>query len=240
MTITSIFIFQRSRTKRIQKEQKSLFARQILEIELKALRAQMNPHFIFNCLNSIQAFILRENTFEATEYLQKFSRLIRLILDNSQKTSNTIEDEVEILGLYLDLEQLRLRNMFDYEIIVSKDLDKSFVEIPSMIIQPVIENSIWHGFSNSDKKGMISVIFAKQQNQLSCTVIDNGIGRKKSIEIKERLGGTHESKGIKLIEDRLSVWCKTNGFKFELQIFDNIENRSGTCTIITILYPEND
>jgi len=109
LVVVSVVFLQRAKTAKAKTEQQALFSRQLLDVELRALRAQMNPHFIFNSLNSIQAFILRENKTEAVDYLQKFSRLIRMILDNSQKTSNTIEEEVEILGLYMDIEKLRLK-----------------------------------------------------------------------------------------------------------------------------------
>jgi tetratricopeptide (TPR) repeat protein len=235
--VVLIVLLQRSRIKRARTEQQALFARQLLEIELKALRAQMNPHFIFNCLNSIQAFILKENKVEAADYLQKFSKLIRMILDSSQKTSNTIEDEAEILGLYIDLEQLRLKNSFDYEIIVSDELDPTFTEVPSMVLQPIVENSIWHGLMRAANKGFLKVEFRKLENKLICIVADNGIGRQKSKELNALQRKGHESKGMKLIEDRLKAWSQTKGLHCTFNVYDNEANGSGTRTEITILYP---
>jgi len=240
LLLLSVVIFirqQRAKTKRQEEAQKAQFGRQLLEIELKALRAQMNPHFIFNCLNSIQAFILKEHRTEATDYLQKFSRLIRLILDNSQKTSNTIEDEAEILGLYLDLERLRLKNRFDYEIKVTGEVDATFTEIPSMVIQPLVENSIWHGLMPAKEQGVLKIEFKKEENQLKCIVEDNGIGRERSKNMKGESAMNHTSKGMKLIEDRLKAWSQTKGLNYIFAIFDSTEHNSGTRTEITILYP---
>ncbi len=205
--ITLIVLLQRAKIRRTKREQKLLFSRQLLETELKALRAQMNPHFIFNCLNSIQAFILRENRLDATNYLQKFSRLIRLILDNSQKTSNTVEDETEILSLYLELEKLRLKNKFDFEINISEEIDSSFTEIPSMVIQPLVENSIWHGLMHIEDKGILKVAFKKGDHQLTCIVEDNGIGREKSKAMKPQNGKKHESTDA----DRFLQRCDSGG-----------------------------
>ncbi len=232
-------VFQRAKTRREKAAQQILFSRQLLEIELKALRAQMNPHFIFNCLNSIQAFILRENKLEATEYLQKFSRLIRLILDNSQKTSNTIEDEAEILGLYLDLEKLRMKSKFEYEITIADELDASFTEIPSMVIQPLVENSIWHGFSNIQYMGQLTVAFEKQEDGIRCIVEDNGVGREKSMQLKGEKGKNHVSKGMKLIEDRLKAWSQTKELHYSFDIHDLSGSEHGTRTEITLYYPHN-
>ena len=109
-----------------------------------------------------------------------------------------------------------------------------------MVIQPLVENSIWHGFTHSEIKGKISITFEKQSNKLICIVSDNGIGRKRSMEMKGKADAAHDSKGIKLIEDRLRVWSKINGVNYELQITDNMDAGSGTRTQITILYTEND
>jgi tetratricopeptide (TPR) repeat protein len=227
----------REKLKRTKAEQQALFSKRLLEIELKALRAQMNPHFIFNCLNSIQAFILKENKIEATDYLQKFSKLIRMILDSSQKTTNTIEDEAEILSLYIDLEKLRLKNKFDFEIEIAADIDPSFTEIPSMVIQPLVENSIWHGLMYANRKGTLRVAFTKGSNQLRCIVEDNGIGREESKRRKESQGRKHTSKGIQLIEDRLKAWSQTKGLRYTFNIADNADQLCGTRTEITIFYP---
>ncbi len=237
LIIITIIILQRAKTARIKSEQQAIFSRQLLEIELKALRAQMNPHFIFNSLNSIQAFILKENKTEAADYLQKFSKLIRMILDNSQKTSNTIEEEAEILSLYMDLEKLRLKNKFDFEIKISGDLDPTFTEIPSMVLQPLVENSIWHGLMNSTQKGALKIEFIKEKNKLICMVEDNGIGRNRSKELKDENRKSHESKGIKLIEARLRAWSQEKGLQYTFKISDNPEQGTGTRTEITILYP---
>lgn len=237
LVIIAVVILQSNKMAKNKAAQEALFSRQLLEIELKALRAQMNPHFIFNSLNSIQTFILKENKVAATDYLQKFSKLIRMILDNSQKTSNTIEDEAEILTLYMDMEKLRLKDKFDFEIVIPPDLDTTFTEIPSMVLQPLVENSIWHGLMNAPRKGLLKVLFIKEKNKLTCIVEDNGIGRAKSKELHAKNSKTHESKGMKMIKDRLEAWSQTKGLLCTFNISDNINATAGTRTEITILYP---
>ena len=237
LVIVLIIVLQRGKTARAKSAQQALFSRQLLETELRALRAQMNPHFIFNSLNSIQAFILRENKTEAAAYLQKFSRLIRMILDNAQKTSNTIEEEAEILRLYLDIEKLRLKDKFDFEIKMPPDADTAFTQVPTMVLQPLAENSIWHGFPDAAQPGRLNVEFIREKNKLICIVEDNGIGMHRSKDLEDTRGKTYESRGLKLIEARLQAWSQEKGLQYTFKIFDNDKQGSGTIAEVTILYP---
>jgi tetratricopeptide (TPR) repeat protein len=218
----------------LQRE-KDLFTKQRLELEVKALRAQMNPHFIFNCLNSIQAMILDEKKQVATEYLQKFSRLIRLILDNARKESTTLEDEAEILTLYLDLEKLRMSNGFEYEISIPDDVEAAFTDFPSMVIQPLVENSIWHGLMPAQRQGHLRISFSRDHDHLTCVVEDNGIGRDRSLRMKN--GEGHDSKGLQLIQERLQAWSQTRDTECRVFVQNVNEDGTGTRTEISIQYP---
>ena len=146
-------------------------------LEMQALRAQMNPHFIFNCLSSINRFILINKTEEASDYLTKFSRLIRMALHNSEKPLITLENELEALRLYLDLERLRFKNAFNYSITFINTIDINAVYIPPMLIQPFAENAIWHGLMHKKDIGCLEIQLCAEDKTLTCAIIDNGIGR---------------------------------------------------------------
>ena len=153
------------------------------ELEMQALRAQMNPHFIFNSLNAINRFILQNNKTQASEYLTKFSRLVRMILQNSQSTLITLESELESLKLYLELEALRFDHHFEYKLTVPRDIGyRSALKVPPLIIQPYAENAIWHGLMHKDEKGHLDIDIRQESDHLIMTIKDDGIGRKKSAD----------------------------------------------------------
>jgi len=178
---------------------------QAAELEMQALRAQMNPHFIFNSLNSINMFILENNKLQASEYLSKFSRLVRLILQNSQEAFIPLERELEALQLYLELESLRFENKFEYKIIVDDDVDTTMLRVPPLIIQPYAENAIWHGLMHKKEKGHLDIGLHQQGEILFCKVADDGIGRKKAGELKSKSSSKHRSIGIKITESRIAM-----------------------------------
>jgi LytS/YehU family sensor histidine kinase len=170
------------------------------------LRQQMNPHFLFNTLNSIQYYLLDNDTHSSLAYLSKFARLMRKILDNSQQTYISIQDEVNTLKLYLDLEQIRLDNSFRYGINVDDSLNLEENKIPSLLLQPYVENSIHHGLrykENSD--GYIEININKQKEHIKFTIKDNGIGRKKAEEINKRKSREKTPLGSKITEDRIKT-----------------------------------
>ncbi len=181
------------------------FQQRTSELQMQALRAQMNPHFIFNSLNSINHFILRNNKAQASAYLIKFSRLIRLILQNSRLPLIPLESELEALNLYLDLEALRFDHFFDYTITVEEDLDTSTIQVPPLIIQPYAENAIWHGLMNKKEKGRLEIQISQQEDVLCCRIIDDGIGRKKAAEMKSGPASTYKSMGIGITADRIAM-----------------------------------
>ncbi len=231
-------LFNRYRIKQIKI--KSDLEKAKISIEQRLFRSQMNPHFIFNSLNSISSFIGSNNTAEAQLYLAKFAKLMRLILENSRKSSIALEDEIQALQLNLELEKLRFDNRFDFEISVADDIDPENLYISPMLIQPFIENSIKHGFKNKKDKGFIKVNFKKENGMLVCTVEDNGIGRAEAAKIKEAENKKHVSLGTQVTKDRFSILKNINrqaGFEI-IDLKDDNGNPAGTKVIIKIPYEE--
>lgn len=177
-------------------------------LQLKVLRTQMNPHFIYNCLNAINNLVMKSESDKASHYLLNFSKLLRMILDFSDKTFVDLEDEIKFINLYLSLEAMRMGSDFTYEVNASNHILEDDIAIPSLLIQPFIENAIWHGLINKegDKKLTVSFEEAKDNHQLKCIVEDNGIGREKAAENKNRNHTMlHESKGIKITQERMEL-----------------------------------
>jgi hypothetical protein len=191
------------------------------ELTMVALRAQMNPHFIFNCLNSISNFVTRSQIREATEYLSKFAKLIRLILDNSKHHLVSLEQEINTLKLYLELEAMRFNNKFTFRIHLDEELDVESVRIAPMIIQPFVENAIWHGLQPKGQNGKLDIEFKKENRFIRCTITDNGVGRKKMPDDRGMVEKT-KSYGIQLTKDRLELLSKKD-FKASVNIIDLIE-----------------
>jgi LytS/YehU family sensor histidine kinase len=183
---------------------KAELQQQATELEMQALRAQMNPHFIFNSLNSINRFILQNNKAQASEYLTKFSRLVRLILQNSQAAFITLESELEALQLYLELEAVRFDHQFEYRIIVDEEIDTSVIKVPPLVIQPYAENAIWHGLMHKEEKGCLEIKLFPEDGMLYCKITDNGIGRKKASELKSKSVAAHKSLGLRITADRIA------------------------------------
>ena len=201
-------------------ETKTQLQQQATELEMQALRAQMNPHFIFNSLNSINRFILQKNSAQASEYLTKFSRLMRMILQNSQASLISLESELESLELYLNLEVLRFDNHFDYKISVADDLDLSELKVPPLIIQPYVENAIWHGLMHKEEKGQLDIEVSQEDNYLFVKVIDNGIGRRKAEELASKSATKHKSMGLKITADRIAMMRRANSDESVIKIND--------------------
>ncbi|MFT6500425.1 MAG: hypothetical protein ACJASQ_000534 [Crocinitomicaceae bacterium] len=237
-SILIVIVLFRIRLKRTRLEQKRQLDQQklqtnMLESELKALRSQMNPHFIFNSLNSIQDLILREETENSYDYIVLFANLVRNTLNYSNTDFIPIEKELEFLDVYLSLEQLRFPKDFEYTIVFngSKDID-----VPSLLIQPLIENALVHGLLH--KKGMkkLEIIFTLT-DKLTCTIIDNGVGRKRTQEILDRQRGEHKSFATNAIEQRLELLNKQFGEEIgAYKITDLYEGEKavGTCVVLTI------
>ncbi|RFS16072.1 histidine kinase [Emticicia sp. C21] len=225
-----------------EKERKLLeFNKVLAESKLTALRTQMNPHFVFNCLNSIQECIVFEKYKEAQNYLQKFSRLMRLVLQNSDKNLVPLSQEIEMLNLYLELEKLRFTEKFTYEIIYDEeDIDTETIEIPPMLLQPFVENALWHGLLPKKDNRVLTLSFDLVNDDiLVCSIEDNGIGRQKSHLLKKNQTSTkkHISKGIRITQDRLNLISLQYNQHARIEIIDKEDtegNPTGTKVVIEL------
>ncbi len=208
-----------------QLKQRHKLNNKINQLEQKALQAQMNPHFIFNALNSIQSFLVYEENEKAEKYLLKFAQLIRQTLINSRDPYITIESEIEVLEKYLDLERMRFKEKFRYNIVSDLPVSHLSLKIPNMLIQPFVENAVIHGFSTLDSGGEISILLQPvDDNQILCIVEDNGIGRKKAIELSSQ---KHVSFGTTITEERLKAFETKHDIDLKIETID-IENPDGT------------
>lgn len=175
------------------------------KIELQSLRREMNPHFIFNSLNSVNQFIATNNELEANQYLTKFSKLMRGVMENSKEDFIPFHEELELLKNYLALEKSRFQDKFDYEITVDEQLNSQNLQIPGMLIQPFLENAIWHGLRYKTEKGFLKLNFEKSKNQLNISIEDNGIGIKESKNQKTEHQKTRNGRGMKNTLERIKL-----------------------------------
>lgn len=222
---------------------KTEYEKRIANVELSALLAQMNPHFLFNSLNSIDSYIIRNEPKKASEYLNNFARLIRLILQNSKSNFISLKDELETLDLYLQMESLRFKNKFSYSIKVDKNIEPEKLQIPPLLIQPYVENAIWHGIMNMDYdfKGQVHIHISRHENMLICTVEDNGIGRQKAMElISQRQGPKRKSMGMQITKDRIDMINKLHNQLTTVEIIDmKDENQNAKGTKVQLVIPIN-
>lgn len=216
------------------------FQKKTTELEMQALRAQMNPHFIFNCLSSINRFILKNEPDTASDYLTRFSRLIRMVLMNSQKSLITLEDELDMLTIYLDMERLRFKNTFDYHIIFTNRVDAGAIYIPPLLLQPFCENAIWHGLkhladpqSGRHEHGRLDIILSMENKILNCSITDNGIGRLKAAEIKSKSAEENKSMGLKITTERLALLNQEKENLTSFEIVD-LKNENGEAAGTTV------
>jgi ligand-binding sensor domain-containing protein len=250
MILVSVIIFWSAillRIKTIRRKhevEKKMLAieKQVFELEQKALRLQMNPHFMFNSLNAIQNFVLANDTDKAVNYLAKFSHLMRMILANSTATMITLKDELKSLTYYMDLEQLRFDHKFEYIIKRDPAIDEEFVEIPPMLFQPYVENAIIHGLVNNPKHGLLEISI-KQINKgvLLCSIRDNGVGREKAIAIRNASGIKRQPRGMIITQERIEIFNEKNRKNFSVKITDLKDNQgepAGTLVEFTIQYKE--
>lgn len=212
--------------------QKTEYEKQLAEIKLKALLAQMNPHFIFNCMNSIQAMILSDQNMQASTYLTKLSRLVRSVLENSVKTFIPLQEVIDNLKLYLELESLRFDQQFNYDILV-ENVDTYSVEMPSMLLQPYVENSIWHGLLKKEGEKNIHLHFYIKDNHLICEMTDNGIGREKAAQLN--LKKQHKSLGTIITQEMFDTLHKIKETNYGVEIIDLYdENHFPTGTKVVV------
>ncbi len=202
----AIWAIIRYRTSQIRHEEqlKTAFYKELSEKEMTALRSQMNPHFIFNCLNSINNFIVRNNSQQAASYVTKFSRLIRLVLENSQQQKIPLEKELEALRLYMDLEAMRFDGKFRYEVWVDDAVDEQYLQIPPLLVQPYVENAIWHGLMHKPEGGSVVVdVRMAAEDLLHIEVTDDGVGMERSAELESKTALEHKPQGTLITAGRL-------------------------------------
>jgi tetratricopeptide (TPR) repeat protein len=214
-------IEQELNVQRLESERtKSELQQKASELEMQALRAQMNPHFVFNSLSSINRFILQNNRNQASEYLTKFSKLIRLILQNSQASLIPLESELESLELYLELEAVRFEHHFTYKIIVNDQLYLTGLKVPPLVIQPYAENAIWHGLMHKEDKGTLTIELFEETEMLCCKITDDGIGRKMAQQQKSKSANTHKSMGMRITAERISLLQRQTNLMTSITIND--------------------
>ncbi len=216
-------------------EEKALVHKSMVELELLALKDQINPHFIFNCLNSIQNFIINQDHEKAHLYLAKFATLIRNALKLSRNNFISLRDEMDLLRTYVELESMRLGDSFSYNFSIDDELS-GMHEIPSMILQPYVENAIKHGLNFlRDKKGLLAIGVEKRDNKIICTISDNGIGIRHSLALKQGKHYLHQSQGISLVERRIQMLNEQFGTGIKVSITDRGPESGGTLVTLSML-----
>ena len=223
-----------------RKNELQIVQRQLAQVQLAGLRSQINPHFIFNSLNSINTFILKNDTENASDYLNKFSRLMRMILDNSRSEWVMLESELSALKLYIELEALRFENVFSYRLVVSPEVSLTGTLVPPLLIQPYVENAIWHGLMHrKEPGGNISVHVWKRERTLIIEIDDNGIGRQASANLKTRSHQLQRSLGMQITAERLAIVGEVYKVVTNVKVTDlysaDIANK-GTKVILTFEY----
>ncbi|NDW08408.1 sensor histidine kinase [Dysgonomonas sp. 520] len=201
-------------------------------IALQSLRREMNPHFIFNSLNSVNQFIAQNNELEANKYLSSYSKLMRNVMENSNKDFIPLSAEIEQLKEYLELEYMRFHDKFRYEINIDKDLDTDAVSIPNMLIQPQLENAVWHGLRYSEANGLLTLTVKNDGNKLSVIIEDNGIGIKRSNELKTKHQREHKSRGLTNTQERISLLNSL----YNIDIFMEIKDKTADETGVIVMF----
>ncbi len=215
------------------------FKQKVSELEMKALRAQINPHFLFNCMNSINLMILENNNENASKYLAKFSKLIRLILENAEHPTVSLKKETELLESYIQLEKLRFKGKINYHIAIDETIDADDTYLPSMILQPFVENAILHGIMHKEKDeaGVVKILIKEDKNaMLYCIIEDNGVGREKAAQLLDKSVLKSKSMGMKITEDRLRLLSKKGWEKLVsiVDLKDTVNKALGTRVEINI------
>ncbi len=241
LSITIVILLYRNRIasyKRKEEEKRKVEAR-YAELEQQALLAQMNPHFIFNCLNSIQSFVIAHDVVGANQYITAFSSLIRQTLENSSNTFISLQAEIRYLTTYLRLEQLRFKDKFTFSIAVEESIQQSGIYLPSMLLQPYVENALRHGIGHKkDNHGHISVEVNKQaDNTYLYTIKDNGVGRKQAEQMKSRQHIEYQSKGTRISANRIASINSQYNKNISAETTDIFENGIVTGTCVNIIIP---
>ncbi len=229
-------IVRKSRIELRKKELKNALNARMIELETRAMRMQMNPHFMFNALNTLQRFILEEDFENAQGYLSKFSKLLRKVLESSDEESITIEEEIEIIQMYVEIEKLRFGNTFEFTL-VNEVTETNRIKIPFMFVQPLVENAIWHGLMHKADHRKLLIHFKKiDEHHLMCIVEDNGVGR--SYVNKNRDLIKKKSLALDFIKQRIDIIHKATGIKGAIKIIDKKDDQNNSLgTIVEIIIP---
>jgi hypothetical protein len=220
-----LFLFYEMRLKESKK--RNHLRNNLNKLKQEALAQQMNPHFIFNTLSSIQYYINENDKDASNKYLTKFSRLMRMTLNNTYQKDISLQEEIDALEIYIELEQLRFDGSFRYSINQIDDINPSQYRVPALLLQPFVENAIWHGIMHKEgKSGEIQITVAKREDYLLCKIKDNGIGREKSAEINRQKKKTHKSLGVKITESRLKLINLYFGGKLQIN-YKDLKDRNG-------------
>ena len=205
--------------------------------KLKAIKSQMNPHFFYNALNTIQSFILSNEKKQAVSYLSKFSNLTRTILEMTEKETISIAEEVKTLGLYLDIEKARFEEDFNYHILVDNEIDAENIKIPTMLLQPYVENAVKHGLLHKQGEKAVTIHFQKETEHIKISIDDNGIGRQKSTELNAIKNKNHNSFATEAMQNRVNLLNQYNQKNISIQYIDktNLNNQpTGTSVVFEI------
>ena len=220
LLLSLLYAIYQNRIKKEREKRANLqlkYQSRMLELESQTLNSSMNRHFIFNALNSIQYYINMQDKRSANRYLSSFAKLIRMNLDSSQQALTKLGDELERLELYLTLEKMRFQDRFDYEIEVGENIDLTQVEIPAMMLQPFLENSIWHGILPTEKRGEIAVKISSNGAFYQILISDNGIGIDTSLDQKRAEPGSHISKGMEITQSRILLYKRMTGLNYVIE-----------------------
>ena len=234
--VLSFFIRNRVAQKRKNEALKIKLSNELMQMEMEALRARMNPHFLFNSLNSIKNYIVKSEPRKASNYLTKFATLVRMILNHSKEKTISLSEELKAISYYIEIEKIRLKDKFDYQLIVDKKIDLDEIKIPPSILQPFVENAIWHGFIGLTKKGLLSITISQKEDKIIIEIQDNGIGRKEAEKLKLKKG-SHQSTGLKIIDKTIEVYKEKKILDIEIKIIDlfcddNKPNGTKICIVI--------
>lgn len=221
-----------------RESEKTVLQKKISDLEQLALRSQMNPHFIFNCLNSIQQYVFDKNVIDANRFISGFSSLIRQTLDLSSKKLITLEEEIKYLDTYIKLEHARFEHSFQYRITADKSLQPEQLYLPSLLLQPFVENSIRHGIRNlKGTNGKILITFSAEGAYLLCIIEDNGVGRKVATQLKGLGGSNYDSRGLSLVQQRIDALNAVNSEKISIKVEDVDPSQLNTGTRVIIHLP---
>lgn len=241
MLFGSIFLYfflkyrERLRTRAIEER----YLKKLSEMEMQTLRAQMNPHFLFNSLNAIKHYSLTKSPFETSDYISKFSLLIRRILNNSEHKVLPLGEEIETLKLYVEVESLRFLNKFNYAFEIDDSIDLNEIMVPPLILQPFVENAIWHGLMHLPNEGQLLIQIKDRGDIIRCVISDNGVGRKVAKEIAAQKNKGKKSFGIQNTKNRIDLVEKLYGIKATFQIKDNYDGSgNATGTTVTVDIPK--